>query len=258
MQDIIYRRVVDKSQIPTCNIMGVDIAAINMEWILHYLTENIKKLKGDYICVSNVHTTVLSYEEDSYRKIQNEGLMALPDGGPLCTEGRRRGFSAMGRIAGPDLMQKVFEISPQRGYRHFFYGSTIEILQCLCRNVSEKYNGIKIVGMYSPPFRELTLEEDKNVVRQINDSEADFVWIGLGAPKQEIFMAKHQGKINGLMIGVGAGFTYHAGKLKRAPKWMQENDLEWFYRLLQEPGRLFGRYGRTNTKFLWNAYVRGK
>ena len=258
MQDNVYRRMVDKSEIPTCNIMGVNIAAINMEWLLHYLMENIKKIKGDYICVSNVHTTVLSYEEDSYRKIQNEGLMALPDGGPLCTEGRRRGFLTMGRIAGPDLMQRVFEISPQRGYRHFFYGSTVEILQCLNRNVRERYTGIEIAGMYSPPFRELTAEEDESMVRQINETDADFVWVGLGAPKQEIFMAKHQGKVNGLMIGVGAGFAYHAGKLKRAPKWMQEHDLEWFYRLLQEPGRLFGRYRRTNTKFLWNAYVRGK
>lgn len=119
-QDRLYHRTIDKSRIPVCNILGVDIAAINMEWLLRYLEENLERLKGDYICVSNVHTTVLSYEDNFYRRIQNEGLMALPDGGPLCTEGQRRGFLDMGRIAGPDLMQKIFEISPQMGYKHFF------------------------------------------------------------------------------------------------------------------------------------------
>lgn len=257
-QSSAYQRTVDKSRIPTCNIMGVRIAAIDMEWLLDYLEQNLGQLKGDYICVSNVHTTVLSYEDTAYCKIQNEGLMALPDGGPLSTEGKRRGFSTMDRITGPDLMGRLFEISPGKGYRHFFYGSTEETLQILCQRLKEKYPGIQIVGTYSPPFRELEQAEDEEIIRQINEAVPDFVWVGLGAPKQEIFMAGHQGKINALMIGVGAGFAYHAGQLKRAPLWMQKNNLEWFYRLMQEPGRLFGRYRRTNTKFIWNACIRGK
>lgn len=254
----VYHRTVDKYQIPTCNIMGVRIAAVNMEWLLEYLKQNLGQLKGDYICVSNVHTTVLSYEDPDYCKIQNNGLMALPDGGPLSTEGKRRGFPAMNRITGPDLMEKVFEISRENGYRHFFYGSTEETRQALCRKLKETYPGIQIVGSYSPPFRNLEREEDEKVVKKINESDPDFVWIGLGAPKQEIFMSEHYGRISGLMIGVGAGFAYHAGQLKRAPRWMQKNNLEWLYRLMQEPGRLVGRYGRTNTKFIWNACVRGR
>lgn len=254
----VYYRTVDKSLIPTCNIMGVRIAAVNMEWLLEYLDQNLGQLKGDYICVSNVHTTVLSYEDAAYCKIQNDGLMALPDGGPLRTEGKRRGFSAMDRITGPDLMGRIFEKSPEKGYRHFFYGSTEQTLQTLRRTLEEKYPGIQIAGSYSPPFRKLEQKEDEKIVKEINKSDPDFVWIGLGAPKQEIFMSEHYGRIHGLMIGVGAGFAYHAGQLKRAPDWMQKNNLEWFYRLLQEPGRLLGRYGRTNTKFIWNACIRGR
>lgn len=257
-QNRIYHRVIDKSQIPTCNILGVRIAAIDMEWLISYLGQNFDMLRGDYICVSNVHTTVLSYEDADYRWIQNEGLMAIPDGGPLSALGKKRGYPAMGRITGPDLMERLFEISSQKGYRHYFYGSTEENLQNLCKRLKEKYPDLQIVGTYSPPFRELDEIEDIEIVKQINATTPDFLWIGLGAPKQEIFMARHQGKVHALMIGVGAGFAYHAGQIKRAPMWMQRNNLEWLYRLLQEPGRLFVRYLRTNTKFIWNACVRGR
>ena len=122
----------------------------------------------------------------------------------------------------------------------------------------ECYPGLQIVGIYSPPFRSMTIEEDKEVVDKINNTNPDFVWIGLGAPKQEKWMAAHQGMIEGLMIGVGAGFDYYAENIKRAPKWMQENNLEWLYRLMQDPKRLFKRYLHTNSKFIWNAVVKGK
>ena len=112
--------------------------------------------------------------------------------------------------------------------------------------------------MYSPPFRALTKKEDEGVIQMINESNADFVWIGLGAPKQERWMAEHQGLIKGFMVGVGAAFDYEAGNIDRAPNWMQKMNLEWLYRLMQEPKRLFKRYFYTNTKFIWNAVIRGK
>lgn len=250
-----YIRKVNKSNIPTCNIMGVNIATINMEWLKQYLKENLQDLKGDYICVSNVHTTVISYEDENYRNIQNNALMAIPDGGPLSSIGRKRGFSSMDRTAGPSLMEEIFK---DKGYTHYFYGSTDETLVSLEKKLKEKYPNIKIVGMYSPPFRKLTKEEDEKVIEKINDCNPDFVWIGLGAPKQEIWMAEHQGKINGLMIGVGAGFDYFAGNIKRAPLWMQKLNLEWLYRLIQDPKRLFKRYFVTNTKFIWHAVIKGE
>lgn len=246
-----YNRRVDKSNIPVCNILGVNIAAINIEWVIKYINKNIKELTGDYICVSNVHTTVISYEDSNYRAIQNSGIMAIPDGGPLSSIGRKRGHLTMERVTGPSLMGEIFQCSVENGYRHYFYGSTKETLEKLNEKLQVSYPGIQIVGMYSPPFRTLMEEEDESIMKIINNSNPDFVWVGLGAPKQEKWMSMHQGRINGLMIGVGAGFDYYAGNIKRAPSWMQRANMEWVYRLVQDPKRLFKRYLKTNTKFLW-------
>lgn len=253
-----YKRTVDKSTIPVCNIMGVNIAAIDMEWLVNYLDRNMKNISGDYICVSNVHTTVTAYEDQEYCKVQNGGIMAIPDGGPLSSVGRKRGFTDMKRTTGPSLMGEIFKISASKGYRHYFYGSTEETLEKLYSVLEETYPGIQIAGMYSPPFRPMTDDEDRAIVERINETKPDFVWVGLGAPKQEKWMAAHQGRVKGLMVGVGAGFDYHAGNIKRAPEWMQKSNMEWFYRLIQDPKRLFSRYLHTNTKFIWNAMIRGK
>lgn len=253
-----YVHKVDKSQIPTCNILGVDIAAINMEWLLEFTFKNIRELSGDYMCVSNVHTTVSAYEDTAYRFVQNGGIMAIPDGGPLSSLGQRRGCRDMRRTTGPDYMRRMLEAGVERGYRHFFYGSTPQTLERMRERLGEEYPGAQVVGMYSPPFRNLTESEDAGIIRRINEAGADFVWVGLGAPRQEIWMSEHQGKIEGFMVGVGAGFDYLAGNIERAPEWMQKHNLEWLYRLYQEPGKLWKRYMRTNTRFVWHAVVRGR
>ena len=250
--------MVDKKIIPVCNIMGVNLAAINMSWLIEFTRKYIKELSGEYLCVANVHTTVMSYDDESYCAVQNGGIMAIPDGGPLSSVGRKRGFTQMERTTGPDYLKEVLEISVEEGYRHFFYGSTEETLEKLKVHLEKEYPGLQIAGMYSPPFRALSLEEDKEMIAMINAGNADFVWIGLGAPKQERWMSEHKGVINGLMVGVGAAFDYFAGNIERAPMWMQKANLEWLYRLLQEPQRLFKRYFYTNTKFIWNAVIRGK
>lgn len=253
-----FQHRIDKSKIPTCNIMGVNIAAINMDWLLEFTDKNIKDLSGDYMCVSNVHTTVTSYEDPEYCAVQNGGIMAIPDGGPLSSVGQKRGHKSMQRTAGPSYMGEILKVSVKRGYRHYFYGSTEETLGKLEKVLKELYPEIQIAGMYSPPFRLLREAEDKAIIEQINAANPDFVWVGLGAPKQEKWMAAHQGKVCGFMVGVGAGFDYFAGNIERAPEWMQNSNLEWFYRLLQDPRRLFGRYLHTNTKFIWHAMIRGK
>ncbi len=257
IQSSASKQILDKSLIPKCNILGVGIAAINMKWLIEYLSENIIDLSGEYIVVSNVHTMVMSYEDPSYCEIQNNAFLAIPDGGPLSTIGRKRGFQHIDRTTGPDLMDEVFKISVENKHTHYFYGSTNETLNSLKITLEEKYPGIIIKGMCSPPFRQLTDEENSEVTININKVSPDFIWVGLGAPKQEKWMAANQGKVNGLMIGVGAGFDYFAGKIRRAPMWMQRNNLEWLYRLLQDPKRLFIRYLRTNPKFLW-LIARGK
>ena len=253
-----YIHKVDKSLIPTCNILGVNIAAIDMDWLLDFTDKHIKELSGDYMCVSNVHTTVTSFEDKSYCDVQNGGIMAIPDGGPLSTVGQKRGFKNMKRTTGPSYMGEILKISAQKGYRHYFYGSTEETLQKLYQTLQYDYPGIQIAGMYSPPFRALTVEENQAVIDCINETKPDFVWVGLGAPKQELWMAEQQGKIQGFMVGVGAAFDYFAGNIDRAPNGMQKCNMEWVYRLMQDPKRVFGRYWHTNTRFIWNAIVRGK
>lgn len=247
-----------KDLIPTCNIMGVNLAAIDMPWLIEFTKRYIKELSGNYMCVSNVHTTVMSFDDEEYCAVQNGGIMAIPDGGPLSSVGRKRGFSSMKRTTGPDYMKEILKISNEEGYTHFFYGSTEETLKKLQRTLNRSYPNVQVAGMFSPPFRKLSAQEDEEIVHMINESNADFVWIGLGAPKQERWMAEHKGQIKGFMIGVGAAFDYEAGNIDRAPMWMQKANLEWLYRLLQEPKRLFKRYFYTNTKFIWNAVIRGK
>lgn len=239
-----------EKMVPVCNILKVNIAAVDIDWTLNYIKKNIDTLSGQYICVSNVHTTVSSYFNTNYCAIQNNAIMALPDGGPLSTIGRKRGFSDMERVTGPDLMDEIFKSSEENQYKHYFYGSTDNTLKKLRKSLIDKYPDINIVGMHSPPFRDLTSQEDDLAVKKINDCNPDFIWIGLGAPKQEKWMSDHREKVNGLMLGVGAGFDYFAGNIKRAPHWMQKNNLEWFYRLVQDPKRLFKRYLKTNIIFL--------
>lgn len=253
-----FNRKVNKAMVPVCSIMGVDIAAINMTWLLTFTRENIEKLSGDYMCVSNVHTTVMAYESPEYCSVQNGGIMAIPDGGPLSSVGQSRGFSDMRRTTGPTYMEEILAMSMQHGWRHFFYGSTEETLEKMQAELLRKYPDLQIAGMYSPPFRPLSAEEDEEIICRINEVKADFIWVGLGAPKQENWMADHQGKVHGFMVGVGAAFDYLAGNIHRAPKWMQESNLEWFFRLLQDPKRLFKRYMITNAKFIWHAVIGGK
>ena len=249
---------VDKEQIPTCNIMGVNIAAVNMEWLIDFTKRHIKNLAGNYICVSNVHTTVMSFDNADYCAVQNGGILAIPDGGPLSCVGRKRGFSMMKRTTGPDYLMEILKISSQEGYRHYFYGSTDETLTKLKKHLEKNFPDVNVVGMYSPPFTKLSEEENAEIVRQINECHPDFVWVGLGAPKQELWMAEQKGKVSGLMVGVGAAFDYMAGNILRAPRWMQESNLEWAYRLMQEPKRLFKRYLYSNVKFLWNVVIKRK
>lgn len=241
-----------------CNILGVNVSVVNIEETLRFITGNLERLKGKYICVSNVHTTIMSYENKDYCAIQNNAAMVLPDGGPLSRFGKSRGYDRMDRVAGPDLMEAIFELSGTENYRHFFYGATNDTLDRLQKRLLDRYPQIRIAGVFSPPFRKMTLKEDDQIIKKINEAKPDFIWVGLGAPKQEQWMAEHQGQMEGLMIGVGAGFDYHAGNIKRAPLWMQRHNLEWFYRLCQEPRRLFVRYFRTNIKFLYLAYNWGK
>ncbi len=236
---------------PTCKILGVDVAVCNMDAVADMLTANIRNLSGQYICVSNSHTLVMASEDSEYLKVQNGACVVLPDGKPLSVISQKRGFAEAKRVAGPDLMEEMFVRGQAgNGLSHFFYGSDEETLCKLRNELETKYPNMKIAGMYAPPFRPLTAEEENEVQVMLTNASPDIIWIGLGAPKQELFMASHAGMYPSVMIGVGAGFAFHAKVTKRAPKWMQKIGLEWLYRLSQDPKRLFKRYLITNTKFI--------
>ena len=214
---------------PVC-LLGMEINVMknthlqsNIEKVVNYLQENLQDTKGKYICISNVHTTVMAYEDYKYMQVQNNSIMSLPDGKPLQIISKIRGYKNAERVTGPDLMEAIFQLSEKKGFTHYFYGSTEETLQKLVNNLQKKYPKIKIVGTCSPPFRTLTKEEDRNIIQEINDKNPDFVWVRLGAPKQEIWMFEHRQVIKSLMIGVGAGFDYHAENIRRAPIFMQNH-----------------------------------
>lgn len=253
-------------EVSVCEILGVPVCVTNMEQIKRILKENIEELRGKYICVSNVHTTITAYEDPEYMKVQREAALVLPDGKPLSMVSRKRGFAKAEQVAGPDLMGEMFADAEKdaqyaencglkadkqrKPLKHFFYGGSQETIEKLQKALQEKYPHLQVEGYLSPPFRPLTQEEDAQAVRRINESGADILWVGLGAPKQENWMHAHEGKIHAVMLGVGAGFDFHAGTVKRAPKWMQSMCLEWLYRLTQDPKRLFKRYFTTNFKFI--------
>lgn len=232
------------------SILGTRINVTDMQKTVRYIREHLEELRGHYICVSNVHTTVTAYRDEAYRQVQNHAAMNIPDGKPLSIVQRLAGHAQAGRVPGPDLMPEIFRLSEQEGYRHYFYGSRKETLKELEKQLREKFPRLQIVGMVSPPFRELTEEEDREAVERINEAKPDFIWVGLGAPKQEKWMAAHDGKVCGVMVGVGAGFDFHAGTVRRAPGWMQEWCMEWLFRIGQDPKRLLPRYLDTNFSFL--------
>ena len=203
-----------------------------------------------YVAICNVHVVVSASRDATYRDVINGSDMATPDGAPIAWMLRRLGFAGQPRISGPDLMWALCARCAEEGLPVYFYGSTEATLVALGERLRASFPGLPISGMESPPFSLQTKEEDAAVVTRINDSNAGIVFVGLGCPRQECWMAEHRGRVNAVMIGVGAAFDYHAGTLKRAPEWMQNAGLEWLHRLCSEPGRLWKRYLVTNTLFV--------
>lgn len=230
-------------------IIGVPISAVNMESCVEYIFDNWSEAKGNYICVSNVHTTVMAHDDPCYHRVQSESFLTVPDGKPLSVVGRRKA-PMMGRVTGPDLMRRILEESEHRELRHFFYGNTQETLQLLINEIRFKYPWVNVVGSEASVFRDMSVEEEEALAQRIEAQSPDFIWVSLGAPRQESFCWRMKGKLSGLMIPVGGAFNVLAGSVPEAPRWLQECGMEWFYRLIQEPKRLMKRYLVSNTKFI--------
>lgn len=233
-----------------CSVIGAPIDALNWQQVLSCLTNWAALKESRYICICNAHSVVSARQDPAFAKVIREADMATPDGAPVAWLMRRRGLTSQERINGPDLMWRYCEEAALRDESIYLYGGMPETLEILQLKLAKQFPNLKIAGAYSPPYRKLSIEEDTAVVQAINASGASTVWVSLGCPKQEQWMAEHRGLINAVMIGVGAAFDYHAGTIKRAPQWMQRNGLEWFYRLCSEPRRLWKRYLVTNSLFI--------
>jgi N-acetylglucosaminyldiphosphoundecaprenol N-acetyl-beta-D-mannosaminyltransferase len=233
------------------NVLGVGVSAIDMPNAVDRVEEWIQHGKQNYICVTGVHGVMESQRDDELRRIHNASGMTTPDGMPMVWAGHWAGASWMKRVYGPDLMLAICERAREQGWGSFFYGGREGVPELLAERLAERFPGLKVVGTYSPPFRALTPEEDEALIERINSSEADLVWVGLSTPKQERWMAAHVGRLKApVLLGVGAAFDIHAGTLAQAPVWMQRHGLEWLYRLVREPRRLWRRYLSNNPRFL--------
>ena len=225
------------------NILGVNVSAINMTMALETIGQWIRKREHHYVCITGVHGVIESQSDSRLREIHNQAGLVTPDGMPLVWVSRLKGFRQVHRVYGPDLMYEFCRMASATEYRHFLYGGAIGVPERLADRLRDQFPGIRVVGTYSPPFYQLSAEEDEEVVRMINDSKADVVWVGLSTPKQEYWMAAHLERLNApVMLGVGAAFDFLSGIKKQAPRWMRRSGLEWFYRLITEPRRLWRRY----------------
>lgn len=199
-----------------------------------------------------VPAIIMAKENPEYAQMYNNCTMAAIDGMPIVKMGLRKGLQCE-RCAAPDIMGLVFIESIKRGKTHYFYGGkNDDVLKKLRDNLEKRYPGIQIVGMHSPPFRPLTAKEDFDICKEINSLHPDFLWVGIGAPKQEMWMWEHREKINDtVMLAVGAGFDFLAGTLAKAPEWIEKVGLEWLFRLSKEPKRLWRRYILGGFKYIY-------
>ena len=233
------------------NVLGVGISVLNLRTALDAVAGAVRARRQGYVCVTGVHGVMEAQADAAFKDILNGAFLCTPDGMPMVWAGKLRGHREMSRVYGPDLMLDVCAWSETSGAKHFFYGGADGVVERLAEKLKAKFPKLEIVGMFTPPFRALNAEEEKKLREQVAAAKPDIFWVGLSTPKQEKFMAEFLPKLDvTLMIGVGAAFDFHSGRLKQAPRWMQRSGLEWFYRLCCEPRRLAKRYFRNNPLFI--------
>lgn len=225
------------------NILGVRIDPVNIPYAIKLLDDFIRQNGKGFVTVTGVHGIMESQNSKSVKQAHDHSYLTVPDGMPLVYIGRWKGFKQMDRCYGPDLMMAIMEESLKHNWTHYFYGGKEGVAEQLKSIFENKCPGIKIVGTYTPPFRPLNENEKRQFVAEINKLKPRFIWVGLSTPKQELFMHEYLPLLNtNIMIGVGAAFDFHTGQISMAPRWMQRMALEWLFRLITEPKRLWKRY----------------
>jgi N-acetylglucosaminyldiphosphoundecaprenol N-acetyl-beta-D-mannosaminyltransferase len=248
---VINASLQDERMHSVARLFEIPVSALRLDDVLSAVDQWVARGERRYICTVDVHALMESQAASDVREAYNGAGIVTPDGVPLVWLLHRKGYAQAERVCGPDLMPALFRFSERRGYRHFLYGSSEQTLRALVSNLQAQYPEASIVGTFSPPFRDLSEAESAEVERRINEADPDIVWVGLGAPRQDRWMAAHRPNLRApVLIGVGAAFDMLAGTVKRAPPFLRHTGCEWLYRLYQEPRRLWRRYLRANTQFL--------
>ena len=238
--------------VPRANVLGIGISAVDLAEAVVRSMQLLERGGKGYICATGVHGIMESQRDPALRVIHNMAFLCVPDGMPTVWIGRLQKHRRMRRVYGPDFMRQMCRRSSENGYRHFLYGGKPGVAEQLRYRLEQSIPGIQICGTYTPPFRELTLQEEDELIASVHCARPHIVWVGLSTPKQERFMARMLDRLDtNLMVGVGAAFDIHAGLLADAPQWMKSSGLQWLHRLVMEPGRLTRRYLVNNPRFVW-------
>jgi N-acetylglucosaminyldiphosphoundecaprenol N-acetyl-beta-D-mannosaminyltransferase len=233
------------------NVLGVGISVLNLDSAVAEIDQALREKRKGYVCVTGVHGVMEAQRDDGLRAVFNRSLLTTPDGMPMVWAGRWAGHDEMGRVYGPDLMLRLCELSVRKGYTHFLLGGKEGVAPELKLRLEERFLGLRIVGTYTPPFRALSPAEEADLVARVAACKPDLLWVGISTPKQDRFMAAYGPQLDAtVLIGVGAAFDFHTGRLRQAPAFVQRAGLEWLFRLTCEPRRLWRRYLVNNPRFL--------
>ena len=239
-------------RVPTRELLGIPIALIDYERAMDVMDGLVASREQGYVCAAPVHGLMVAQDDSETRSALLGSTLTVPDGMPLVWAVNLLGERLPDRVYGPELMRRYNDRCARLGHRVWLYGGRDQgFLVQLTLRLRQMHPGINIVGGYSPPFRALTEDEDRTVLEQLEEARPDVIWVGIGAPKQEKWMARMRDRLEApVMCGVGAAFDFHAGRISQAPQWMQQRGLEWTYRIAQEPRRLLPRYLHYNPRFM--------
>jgi N-acetylglucosaminyldiphosphoundecaprenol N-acetyl-beta-D-mannosaminyltransferase len=244
-------RYIDKVSRARVNILGVGVDAVDMNQAVASIVSSVATQKKGYVCLGGVHGIMEAQRDMRLRTVYEKAALVAPDGMPTVWIGRLQGFCAIRRVFGPDLMIEVMKNAELRDCSHFLCGGDDGVAEELRDRLMMRFPYLRIAGSYAPPFRAMTASEEAEMVADVARTKPDIIWVGMGTPKQDLFMAKYLPLLNtSVMIGVGAAFLYHTGRLRDSPRWVKQAGLQWVDRLIQEPRRLWKRYLVGNPKFI--------
>jgi N-acetylglucosaminyldiphosphoundecaprenol N-acetyl-beta-D-mannosaminyltransferase len=238
------------------NVLGVGVHAVDLPRAIELIESALLKRQRGYVCVTSVHGVMEAQRDPEFRGILDRALLVAPDGMPTVWVGKAQGLEQIDRVFGPDLMSEVCRRSVEKNFTHFLYGGKPGVAEELRSELEQWFPDIQIVGTFTPPFRPLLANEQADLEDLVVRLKPDVIWVGLSTPKQERFMSEFISRLPcGVMIGVGAAFDIHTGRLKDAPDWVKSAGLQWLHRLWQEPSRLWKRYLVNNACFLWRIFL---